>query len=189
MYDQFGTLHRARRQKASDVHVLSHLSLVQALGQSAEGDGGEVVLEFSDPVRFGQFGSMVKDTLKNRNARRRVSNFLLGSQRAGNLDEVHSDLRSHRKICSVETELFGGSFGGSGFSSGDLLGFFLFNSLHHDGRSRFGMLRLDGEVTQDGVVETEAVFDFFNRLMAAFDVHENIVAQQPEMNLKKTRIP
>ena len=57
MYDQFGTLHRARRQKASDVHVLSHLSLVQALGQSAEGDGGEVVLEFSDPVRFGQFGS------------------------------------------------------------------------------------------------------------------------------------
>ena len=65
MYDQFGTLHRARRQKASDVHVLSHLSLVQALGQSAEGDGGEVVLEFSDPVRFGQFGSMVKDTLKN----------------------------------------------------------------------------------------------------------------------------
>ena len=38
------------------------------------------------------------------------------------------------------------------------------------------MLRLDGEVTQDGVVETEAVFDFFNRLMAAFDVHENIVS-------------
>ena len=38
------------------------------------------------------------------------------------------------------------------------------------------MLRLDGEVTQDGVVETEAVFDFFNRLVAAFDVHENIVS-------------
>ena len=99
MYDQFGTLHRARRQKASDVHVLSHLSLVQALGQSAEGDGGEVVLEFSDPVRFGQFGSMVKDTLKNRNARRRVSNFLLGSQRAGNLDEVHSD-RTEKSVQS-----------------------------------------------------------------------------------------
>ncbi len=79
--------------------------------------------------------------------------------------------REDEYVCSVNTDNYmGGGFGCN------LLGFFLFNALHHDGRSGFGLLGLDDEVTQNGVVETESVFDFSKRSVRAFDVHENIVS-------------
>ena len=71
--------------------------------------------------------------------------------------------------------LSGGRLDGGSLNDG-LLGFFLFNSLHHDRGSRFGLLGLDDEVTQDGVVETEAVFDFSQGGIGALDVHQNIVS-------------
>ena len=40
------------------------------------------------------------------------------------------------------------------------------------------MLALDGEVAKHGVVEAEAVFDFSQGFVAAFDVEEKIVSLQ-----------
>ena len=68
-----------------------------------------------------------------------------------------------------------GFFLSSGSLSGNLAGLFLLNDLHHRGGSGFGMLRLHSEVAKNGVVETEAVFDLEDRLMAALDVEEHIV--------------
>ena len=61
-------------------------------------------------------------------------------------------------------------------SSSRLLGFFALNFLHHRRRAGFGLLHLDDEVAQDGVVELERVFELVERSLVALDVHADVVS-------------
>ena len=56
-----------------------------------------------------------------------------------------------------------------------LAGLFTLNLLHHHGRSGLSLVLQHGQVTQHGVIELEAGFDFSQGVLADFDVQAQVV--------------